>query len=163
LPVCYISFPAAKDPHFQDRYPGKSTIEIITLAPWERFAKWKDTKWKKRGEDYEAMKADMSQRLLEQLFRFEPQCRDAIVHHELSTPLSTRHFVNYEKGEIYGLSHDPGRFESRFLRPKSPIGGLWLSGQDVATCGIGGALLSGYLTVSAINKKNLVMDLLSGA
>jgi all-trans-retinol 13,14-reductase len=160
LPVCYISFPAAKDPDFQKRYPGKSTIEIITLAPWERFEKWKDTRWKKRGEDYDAMKAEISERLLEQLFRFEPQVKDAIVYHELSTPLSTRHFVNYAKGEIYGLAHDPERFESKFLKPKSPIDNLWLSGQDIATCGIGGALLSGFLTVSAIEKTNLIMDLL---
>lgn len=162
FPVVYISFPAAKDPDFQNRHPGKSTIEIITLAPWEQFSKWEDSRWGKRGEDYDALKESLSLRLLEQLFRFEPQVRDAIVHRELSTPLSTRHFVNYAKGEIYGLSHDPGRFESRFLRPKTPIENLWLTGQDIVTCGIGGALFSGYLTVSAIEKRNAVMETLNG-
>ncbi len=161
LPVCYISFPAAKDPDFQRRHPGKSTIEIITLAPWDRFAQWDGTRWKKRGEDYEAYKARLSERLLEQLFRFEPQVREAIVHHELSTPLSTKHFVNYTKGEIYGLAHDPERFESKWLRPRTPVPGLWMTGQDISTCGVGGALFAGYLTVSAMTKQNLVMDVLS--
>jgi all-trans-retinol 13,14-reductase len=161
LPVTYISFPGAKDPDFERRHPGKSTIEIITLAPWERFAKWDANPWKKRGDDYEAYKAAYSERMLEQLYAFEPQTRSAVAYHELSTPLSTKHFTAYQHGEIYGLSHDPGRFEGKFLRPRSPITNLYLTGQDVVTCGIGAALFSGYLTVSAITGRNLVMETLN--
>ena len=36
-PVVYISFPAAKDPDFERRHPGRSTIDIITIAPYEWF------------------------------------------------------------------------------------------------------------------------------
>jgi all-trans-retinol 13,14-reductase len=157
LPVAYISFPSAKDPEFTQRHPGKATIEIITIAPWQRFAKWDGTRWQHRGDDYEAYKARLSERLLEQLLRFEPHTRDAIKHCELSTPLSTKHFTAYQHGEIYGLDHDPLRFDSKFLRPRSPIQGLFLTGQDVVTCGIGAALFSGYLTVSAITGENVVM------
>ena len=161
LPVAYISFPAAKDPDFENRHPGRSTIEIITLAPWDRFAKWVDKPWKKRGSEYEDKKAALSERLLAELYRVEPQTRDALAFHELSTPLSTRHFTDYQHGEIYGLSHDPGRFEVKFLRPRSPIPNLYLTGQDVVSCGIGAALFSGYLTVSAITGRNVVMDTLA--
>ncbi len=72
----------------------------------------------------------------------------------MSTPLSTRHFVNYERGEIYGLAHSPHRFAQRFLRPKTPVRRLWLTGQDIATAGIAGATASGLLTMSAIRRKN---------
>lgn len=156
LPVAYISFPSAKDPDFERRHPGRATIEVVTLAPWERFAGWADRPWKKRGPEYEACKAKLEQRLLEPLLRHEPQVREAIALTELSTPLSTRHFTAYAHGEIYGLSHDPGRFEQRFLRPKTPVKNLWLTGQDICTCGVGGALLSGFLTASAITGENLV-------
>lgn len=37
LPVAYISFPSVKDPDWENRYPGKSTIEIITVAPYDWF------------------------------------------------------------------------------------------------------------------------------
>ena len=161
LPVAYISFPAAKDPSFEDRHPGKSTIEIITLAPWERFSKWDKTAWKKRGDEYDDYKGALSERLLEQLYRFEPQTREAVAFHELSTPLSTKHFTGYARGEIYGLNHDPGRFEVKFLRPRTPVEGLFLTGQDVVSCGIGAALFSGYLTVSAITGRNVVMESLA--
>jgi all-trans-retinol 13,14-reductase len=161
LPVAYISFPAAKDPEFEARHPGRSTIEIITLAPWDRFAEWEGSKWKKRGDEYDAYKQRLSERLLEQLYRFEPQTREAVVFHELSTPLSTKHFTSYARGEIYGLSHDPSRFEVKFLRPRTPVDGLFLTGQDVVSCGIGAALFSGYLTVSAITGRNVVMETLA--
>lgn len=160
LPVAYISFPSAKDPDFERRYPGRATIEIVTLAPWERWSRWAEHPWKKRGDDYQAAKQRLAERLLEPLLRHEPQVQAAIELQELSTPLSTRHFTAYGHGEIYGLSHDPERFEQKLLRPKTPIKDLWLTGQDVVTCGVGGALLSGFLTASAITGENLVMKTL---
>jgi len=158
LPVVYISFPSAKDPDFENRHPGKATVEIVTLAPWERFAAWKDKPWMRRGDDYQAVKDGYAERMLEQLYRVQPQLRGKVAYSELSTPLSTRHFTAYEHGEIYGLDHDPNRFEGRFLRPQSPIPNLYLTGQDVVTCGIGAALFSGYLTVSAITGRNMVTE-----
>ena len=41
-------------------------------------------------------------------------------YHELSTPLTNQHFINYGKGEIYGLDHDPERFRQKFLKPRTP-------------------------------------------
>ncbi|MFT7588035.1 MAG: all-trans-retinol 13,14-reductase [Limisphaerales bacterium] len=160
LPVCYISFPSAKDPDFENRYPGRSTIEIVSLAPYEWFEKWEDTRWKKRGDEYEAFKDQLKNKLLEQLYRFEPQVKEHIEIAELSTPLSTAHFSGYPQGEIYGLAHSPERFRQADLRPKTDIKNLWLTGQDIVSCGIGGALFSGILTASAITKKNILSDIL---
>jgi all-trans-retinol 13,14-reductase len=156
LPVVYVSFPSAKDPDFERRCPGRATMELITLAPWERFAAWADEPLKRRGERYEAMKAELAERMLQQLDRVAPQVRAAIDYQEISTPLSTRHFANYQQGEVYGLAHTPERFEARWLRPRTPIRGLWLTGQDVATAGIASALAAGYLTASAMLGRNLL-------
>ncbi len=150
FPITYISFPSLKDPEWEQRYPGKSTIEMITLAPFEWFAEWKDERWKHRGEDYEAYKEKFSKRLLAELYKQFPQLEGKIDYYELSTPLSTAHFVNYENGEIYGLDHSPARFRMKELRPRTAIKNLYLTGQDIATCGIGGALISGLLTSAHI-------------
>ena len=88
------------------------------------------------------------------LYRYEPQLRGKLDHCEMSTPLSTRHFVNYDQGEIYGLAHSPDRFARRFLRPRTAVRNLWLTGQDIATAGIAGAAVSGVMTISAIRGKN---------
>lgn len=160
FPVVYISFPSAKDPDWERRYPGKATVDIITLAPYEWFARWEDSKWKRRGNDYEAFKEKLSQRLLNVLYRYEPQLAGKVAHYELSTPLSTRHFVNYDRGEIYGLRHDPTRFEQDFLRPYTPIKNLFLTGQDIVTCGVGAALMAGVLTMSAAHQTDYLSDIM---
>jgi all-trans-retinol 13,14-reductase len=156
FPLVYISFPAAKDPDWSNRYPGRSTIDIITLLPFDEFTKWEGSRWKKRGEEYEALKEKIAQRLLEVLYRQLPQVKGKVDHYELSTPLTTQHFVNYERGEIYGLDHSPSRFRQSFLRPRTPIKNFYLTGQDMVTAGIGGALFSGVLTVAAMTGKNVM-------
>ena len=155
LPVTYISFPSAKDPDWQRRYPGTATVEIITVAPYDWFEPWEGTRWKHRGEEYEALKDKLSERMLTKLFEVEPQLEGKVDHCELSTPLSTRHFANYATGEIYGLAHTPERFEKRFLRAHTPVRDLYLTGQDIATAGIGGALSASMITASAVLKRNV--------
>ena len=156
FPVVYISFPAAKDPDFQNRYPGKSTIEIITMLPWEWVEKWESGKWKKRGADYEDWKEAISQRLLKILYKHVPTTQGAVHYYELSTPLSTKHFSNYPKGELYGLSHTPARFQQRKLGVKTPIKGLYLAGQDAVSCGVAGGMIGGVFCASAILKRNVM-------
>lgn len=161
FPAVYISFPAAKDPDWSNRYPGRSTIDIITFLPFEKVADWEGSRWKKRGEEYEALKEKMAQRLLKELYRQLPQVKGKVDCYELSTPLTTQHFVNYERGEIYGLDHSPSRFRQRFLRPRTPIKNFYLTGQDIVTAGIGGALFSGVLTVGAMTGKNVMKKVMA--
>ena len=156
FPVVYISFPAAKDPSWSERYPNRSTIDIITLLPFDLVKKWQDTQWMKRGKDYEQLKAEISDRLLEVLFQKMPHLRGKIDHSELSTPLTTQNFVNYKKGEIYGIDHTPERFKQKFLKPRTPIKNFYLTGQDIVSAGVGGAMFSGVVTASAMQGKNLV-------
>ena len=149
LPLAYISFPSAKDPDFERRYPGRSTIEVVAFGPHEWFEPWAGTTWGKRGEDYEALKEQLSQRLLDALYRKLPHLEGKVDYYELSTSLSTDWFCRYTKGEIYGLDHDPQRFEQDWLRPRTEVTGLYLAGQDVMSCGVVGAMVGGLLAVVA--------------
>ncbi len=156
LPVAYLSFPSAKDPDFARRHPGRATVEVVGLAPHAWFARWADTTWKKRGHDYEAFKQKLADRLMAELVRQCPAIAGKVDHAELSTPLSTTQFAAHPHGEIYGLSHTPARFAARHLRPHTPVAGLYLTGADICTAGVGGALMGGVLTAAAITRKNLV-------
>ncbi len=156
LPVAYCSFPSAKDPDFENRFPGRATVEVISLAPYDWFKKWGDTRWKKRGDEYEALKDKLSGRMLEALYSQCPQLEGELDHCELSTPLSTKHFCNFAHGEIYGITHTPERFRQKWLRPKTPIKGLYLTGADICSAGVGGALFGGVLTASSVLGKNMV-------
>ncbi len=154
-PFAYISFPSAKDSEWAEKHPGKSTIQIVGMGPFEWFKAWEKSAWKKRGEDYEAYKLELKELLLEKLYRVAPHLKAHVKHVEVSTPLSTKHFSSYGHGEIYGLEHTPKRFRLRWLRSHTPIKNLYLTGQDVITVGVGGAFFSGVVTASTLLKKNL--------
>ena len=150
FPVVYLSFPSAKDPDYENRHPGTSTIEIVAPAPYEWFEKWNDETWGKRGDDYEALKAGFGERLMDVLYDKVPQARGKVDYYEVSTPLSTNWFGGYQKGELYGLAHTSERLEQDWLRPKTRIPGLWLTGQDILTCGVTGAMMAGLITTMSM-------------
>lgn len=150
FPLVYISFPSSKDPHWSQRYPNKSTVEIVTIGSLQQFEPWFGSQWNKRGDDYDALKKHIGERLLEVLFKHRPQLRAALDFYELSTPLSTQWFQCNDAGEIYGLDHTPARFEQSQLHPQTPVKGLFLTGADVVTAGVGGALMGGVLAAVRI-------------
>jgi len=156
FPVVYISFPSAKDPDFQRRHPGKGTIEAITMVPYEAFARWEGTRWKKRGDEYDALKQKLQSRLCAVLEGQVPAVAGNIAYAEISTPVTTRHFMNYGHGEIYGIASTPERFATRGLGARTPVRGLYLAGQDVTSLGVVGALFGGVVSASAALGKNLM-------
>ena len=65
--------------------------------------------------------------------------------------------MNYEKGEIYGISSTPARFGMRAVGARTPMRNLYLTGQDVASLGVAcGCLVGGVICASAVRKKNLI-------
>lgn len=162
FPLIYISFPSAKDPAWNDRFPGKSTVEIVAPTNHKWFKKWEGTTWNKRGEGYEELKEEITNSLLETLFKHMPQLREAMDYVELSTPLSTQWFQWNKEGEIYGIDHTVERFKQDWLHPITPVKNLYLTGADIVTAGIGGALMGGVMTTCSMVgwKSYQVMDLI---
>ena len=156
LPSVFISFPSAKDPEFEQRHPGHATAEVIAPIPYELFARWAGTGWMKRGAEYEAFKQQWAERLTAELLRHFPQLEGHLAHVELSTPLSTRHFMNFQHGEIYGIPATPARYEFRELGARTPIRGLLLTGADVTGSGVTGALYGGAVAAGLALGKNLM-------
>lgn len=150
FPVVYISFPSAKDPDYLERHPGTATIEIVAPAPYEWFERWEDSTWGKRGDDYDALKQALGERLMRHLYDKLPQLEGKVDYYEVSTPQSTNWFSGYRNGELYGLDHTPERLQQDWLGPRTRIPGLWLTGQDTLTCGVSGAMMAGMLTTTAM-------------
>lgn len=156
IPVAYASFPAAKDPEWSKKHPGKSTAEVIILVPYTWFKEWEHTAWKKRDAAYEDMKKKVADQMFAMLYQAMPQLKGKIDYYEISTPLTTKNFTNHPSGEIYGAAHTPKRFRQRFLKPYTPVKNLFLTGQDVLIASIAGGMMGGVLCASAILKKNLL-------
>jgi all-trans-retinol 13,14-reductase len=152
LKFAYISFPSAKDAAWQQKKSSQATMQAIGPATYAWFKDFENASWMKRGDVYEQMKKDFREKMLNKLYELFPQIKGHVVCTEVSTPLSTRHFTNYQHGEIYGLEHSPQRFKLKGLLPKTSITGLYLAGQDIVTVGVGGALASALLCATAILK-----------
>ncbi len=144
-PVLYTSFPSLKDPAHDPGPKQRHTGEVVTFMPLEDFEPWRGSRWMKRGEDYDSFKRRLTDRLLEQIFAQMPGLEPLTVHAELSTPLSTEHFTRSAGGAIYGLEPSVERYANRWLRARTPVGGLFLSGVDVASVGVIGAMVGGVL------------------
>jgi all-trans-retinol 13,14-reductase len=161
LPLHFISQPSAKDPSWPDRYPGRSTIDICSLTDWRVFEPFAGTGWMRRGAEYEALKARMSDEMLAEIYRHYPQVKGRIAHHELATPLSFNHFLNRERGDFMSFAQTPQRFAQRWMRAHAPVDGLFFSGQDVAAAGVSGAMVGAMVACSAVLGRDLFQSLRS--
>ena len=148
-PVLFCSFPSLKDPRHDAGPELRNTGEAITFVPWDAFAQWQGSRWKKRGAEYEAFKTALTDRLLQQYLDEYPDLAPFVDHVEMSTPLSTNHFAASPRGSIYGLGTSPKRFADQSLLPRSEVKGLFLGGADASAPGIVGALGGGVLAAAA--------------
>jgi phytoene dehydrogenase-like protein len=141
----YLSFPSLKDPKAQAH-----TAEIIAFTDYNSFAQWREQPWLKRDEDYQALKQRLSEALIAFVDQHYPGFAEIVEYHELSTPITNEHFTSHPKGGIYGLPFVGERFHRENLawtHPVTPLPGLYLTGADVCSLGIGGAMMGGVITL----------------
>ena len=101
--------------------------------------------------------------MIEGLYKFFPKTRGNVEHFDMGTPLTTKHYLGATNGESYGLDINKYRLLSGGdLRPKTPITGLYLTGQDICTLGVSGALSSGVMTASVMMGYDNLIDIMMG-
>lgn len=149
-PVLYASFPSLKDPSHEPGPEQRHTGEVVTFVPWKAFERWRTSRWLRRGDEYEALKARLTEQLLAQFLEHMPGLRPLVDHVELSTPLSTDFFTRAVDGSVYGLEPTPARFRTRWLRPGSAIPSLFFAGGEVGSVGVIGAMTGGMLAATAV-------------
>ncbi|XP_071265309.1 all-trans-retinol 13,14-reductase-like [Salvelinus alpinus] len=102
-------------------------MTLLTMAKFEWFEDWKDTKLNKRGSDYEDLKMSMAKQLLDWALVVFPQLRDKVVYMEASTPLTNMHYLGTPRGEMYVAEHNLDRFSRETVartRPPTPTKGF---------------------------------------
>jgi all-trans-retinol 13,14-reductase len=110
---------------------------------------------KHRGAEYEALKAGFKDRLLRVLLTQFPTLRapGVIAHASVGSPLSSAYYLGSARGASYGIAHTPARFHVDWLEPATPVRGLYLAGQDIATCGVAGGAIGGVLAAMATSNR----------
>lgn len=160
-PALFVSFPSLRDPSHE---PGPRRQHICTLiAPieWKVFAPWDRSNSEEgmrpgtpsavRDPSYSSFKALVERNLLAQFGERFPELAPCVRWVEASSPVSLATFTGAEHGAMFGLQTTPQRFLAAGLRPRTPIRGLYLAGQDVATPGVMGAAMGGFMAAASID------------
>jgi phytoene dehydrogenase-like protein/NAD(P)H-flavin reductase len=134
----YVSFPSIKSG--EERF---HTAEIIAFVDQHAFDPWRGQPRGQRGADYSALKERIGAGLLRLAETAIPGLTALVEYSELSTPLTVEHYTSHPGGQFYGLPATPDRYRSGLLGPRTPVPGLFLSGQDAGCLGIVGAMMGG--------------------
>lgn len=162
IPLLFVASPSAKDPTWEERSPGKSTLSLVSFANYKWFEEWKDDKVNNRGAEYKELKQAFIDTCLETVMDIFPKItQDKIEYVDAGTPITNTHYIGAPKGEIYGADHGKGRFSPELnatVRAQTPLKNLYLTGQDLFLCGFAGALAGALTCGSAILNRNLHLD-----
>uniref|UniRef100_A0AAY4CLC5 Amine oxidase domain-containing protein n=1 Tax=Denticeps clupeoides TaxID=299321 RepID=A0AAY4CLC5_9TELE len=148
-----------KDPGFG----CKSCMTILAMVNYEWFEEWKDMTVRKRGDDYMEYKMRFANKLFDWACLHFPKLRDKLVFQDVATPLTNVHYLGAQRGAMYSSEHNLDRFHAEAIarnRCSTPVKNLYISGQDVFSCGIAGALHGGLLCASTVLDHIVYIDLL---
>ena len=127
-------------------------IPVSFLAP--TFSKWfdpfKNEKYGKRSEGYDALKDQLADRTLALVAKYDPELVSGIQSRSMSTPLTNLHFNGSEEGSAYGLYHSIQNTGGRAIGPRTKITNLLVAGQNYLFPGLLGAAISGLRTSANI-------------
>jgi len=131
---------------------GGSVLELITLVPYEPFSKWEGLPSNKRGREYEDFKNSYGELILDRVKQKYSDLLEDIEVKIFATPLTNAHWVNAEKGGIYGpaMSKDQTLW-SRF-KTGTPLKNLYLAGSGVIGAGVVSCLTSGMVAADMVKK-----------
>ena len=152
-PQMTVGFGSLKNPAHDPGPKQRHTGQLIVWADWSTVAKWAERPASARGGDYADFKRRAEDTLMSMFERYFPDLAKLVVYQELATPLSTVSFTGHREGAFYGLDVTPERVMCDALRAKTPIPGLFLTGQDVVCPGIPGALMGGLLSAASVDRK----------
>jgi phytoene dehydrogenase-like protein len=146
VPFYLITSPSVKDPEGGHAPPGRHVVEVLTWISYSVFEKWADSPSMKRGEEYEALKRKIGERLVKAAERYIPNLSEHLDHVEYATPLSNEYWVNAVRGGSYGPEQTPDQMgPGRFSSFTAGIEGLFLVGAGTIAGGIMPCVQSGIL------------------
>jgi phytoene dehydrogenase-like protein len=144
----FLTVTTLKDP--SKMHSGHHTCEAFAFVGYDAFEKWANTKYGSRPADYDAMKEDLSWRMVRGLEKRIPGLSKHIVFSSLGTPLTNEHYLNATRGNIYGIEKSPTQVGPLGFRAQTEFEGLYLCGQSTISHGVAGVTASGIDAAKAV-------------
>jgi all-trans-retinol 13,14-reductase len=148
IPGMFLNVTTLKDPSL--RRDGLHTVEAITLASFDAFRRWKHMAPGARGAEYKALKARLTEKMLDAIERIVPGLRDHVVFSALGTPLTNVHHLHTSRGGIYGTEKTLRNLGPFAFPVRSVVPGLFECGASTLAPGINGVTTSGLAAAAAV-------------
>ena len=158
--IC-LTFPSAKDPYYDIKFPNKSNALLLTEAKYEWFQDEnivnndEKNEYGKRTKSYKDFKNSFKDMFIKRLIKYCPKVKDKIIDIEIGSPLSSEFFLNTYKGGSYGISWSTTRFKHDYTKKyfhatASNINNLYITGESSLFGGFVGSMVSGYVSALKI-------------
>ena len=134
---------------------------ILSYMQFDEVERWKGTTIGHRGEDYEQMKHERAERLIDAVCREFPHLREAIADYETSTPLTYYDYTGTERGAMYGIARDFHLGPAGRVQHRTKIPNLLLAGQNTNSHGILGVLVGTIVACSELlTSESIIKDII---
>lgn len=143
-PMAFVSFSSVVD-----AAAARHSAQVMMLTDSAAFAAWQGTGWRARGEADAALKDALAAAAVARLDRAFPGFAALVAWREVSTPLTVERFTGHPAGSIYGAAVTPARLAAR-IGARTPLRGLLLTGADICTPGVQGAMMGGVFAAAAL-------------
>jgi all-trans-retinol 13,14-reductase len=150
-PLGYAMFVAAssKSNEYADGMSILTYMRFDEVAPWQHTHNTASNK-NDRGESYNQFKHRKAELLLDMVERKFPGLRSKIKTYYTATPLSYRDYIGNDDGSLYGIAKDYKHTLKTFISPRTKLGNLYFTGQNLNLHGILGTAMSAIVTCNAL-------------
>jgi len=140
-PAFFLTVTTLKDP--TKMHHGHHTLEMFSFVGYDAFEKWAASRPGQRPDDYEAMKEELSERMVRALEKRIPGISQHVVFQSLSTPLTNEFYINATRGSLYGTAKTPDQVGPGGFNITTPFDGLLMCGASTLSHGISGVTATG--------------------
>ncbi|MBK8807678.1 MAG: NAD(P)/FAD-dependent oxidoreductase [Bacteroidales bacterium] len=127
-----------------------NAASVISFVDYEKFAIWNGTKLGNRGADYDALKEELTQKMLDAVCRHIPEIKNCIAHYYAATPLTWEHYTGTPQGATYGIMRNAEQEYSLYVFSKTQVKNLFLTGQNTFLHGMFGVVMGALLASGEI-------------
>ena len=139
-------------PHLPSRLcPTPPVVDLLTPVPLTLFEQWGESRVGHRRYGYDLLKNHLADQCLQLAATVVPGLAEAVTARYVSTPLTWRDYTLTPGGSAYGLRKDSRQPLLTMLSPRTPIGNLLLTGQNLMLHGLEGVTMTALQTCEAVN------------
>jgi phytoene dehydrogenase-like protein len=149
FPALFLTVTTLKDPE-KLKNSGHHTCEAFVFVKYDAFARWSKDKPDNRSEEYQQLKAKLTEAMFRTIEKRIPGIREKVVFHNLGTPLTNEHYINTTRGNIYGIEKSRKQVGPGAFPVQSEIKNVLMCGASTLSHGVAGVTVSGMAAAAKI-------------